>query len=80
MKLEKYISVIRLFQINKDLKTINIYLFLYLLESPYAKYRKSSILINHAKRRIVNFLVVDGNNDQGVFFYIRPYYLYFSKR
>lgn len=52
------------------------FLFLCLLESPYAKYRKSSILINHDSRKIIICFVVAGCNDQGVYFYIRPYYLY----
>lgn len=50
------------------------FLFLCLLESPYAKYRKSSILINHDSRKIIICFVVAGCNDQGVYFYIRPYY------
>lgn len=57
------------------------FLFLCLLESPYAKYRKSGILINHDSRKIIICFVVAGCNDQGVYFYIRPYYLcqgYFS--
>lgn len=52
------------------------FLFLCLLESPYAKYRKSGILINHDSRKIIICFVVAGCNDQGVYFYIRPYYLY----
>lgn len=48
------------------------FLFLCLLESPYAKYRKSGILINHDSRKIIICFVVAGCNDQGVYFYIRP--------
>lgn len=41
----------------------------------------SSLITIPAESLLFFFLlIVDGNNDQGVFFYIRPYYLYFSTR
>lgn len=40
----------------------------------------SSLITIPAESLFFFWLIVDGNNDQGVFFYIRPYYLYFSKR